>query len=64
MINVIKKIYSDDKKGLGPFAEVTVDSIQNLAILVGTDITDSRVVVYWDEVDGLIEALQKLKEYL
>lgn len=65
MIDVIRKIYYSDV-GSGDFVEVTVDSIQNLAILLGNESIqgDRRVVIYEDNIDTLIEALYELKEYL
>lgn len=63
MIDVIHKIQYGDT-GSGDFAEVTVDSIANYAILLGNESIrgDSRTVIYKQDVDALIEALQFLKE--
>lgn len=66
MIDVIHKIYYGDT-GSGDFAEVTVDSIANYAILLGNDSINPnhRTVIYKLDIDTLIEALQHLKsEYL
>lgn len=65
MIDVIRKIYYSDV-GSGDFAEVTVESIQNFAVLIGNESTrgNSRTVVYKEDIDDLIEALTQLKEYL
>lgn len=61
MIDTIKKIYYGDT-GSGDYAEVTVDSIDNFAILLGNDsISNRKKVIYASEVDALIEALQNLK---
>lgn len=62
MIDVLTKIYSDNKRGLGPFAQVTVSSKDNHAILIGHDSTKTRMPIYFDELDGFIEALQALRE--
>lgn len=62
MIDVLTKIYSDDLRGQGTYAQVTVNSLQNLAVLVGHDSTLPEIVVYFDELDGFIEALQALRE--
>lgn len=62
MIDTWKKIfYSPDAQGTGSFAEVTIDSIQNKAILLGYHHSQSKFVVYEDEIDGLIAALQELR---
>lgn len=65
MIDVIRKIYYGDT-GSGDFAEVTVDSIENFAILLGNDSIsgDRRFVIYDQDVDRLIDALIELKTYL
>ena len=66
MIDVIHKIQYGDT-GSGDFVEVTVDSIAHSAILLGNQsITgDSRTVIYKQDIDTLIKALQLLKqEYL
>lgn len=61
MITTIKKIYYGDT-GSGDYAEVTVDSIENHAILLGNDsISDRKTVVFSSHVYDLIEALQDLK---
>lgn len=64
MIDVIKKIHWDKWCPTGEFVEVTVESIENQAILLGNSSSDRRTVIYKEEVDNLIEALQELKEYL
>lgn len=63
MINTIKKIYYGDT-GSGDFVEVTINSIENFAILMGNEsITGNRrSVIYKSDVDALIEALKELKE--
>lgn len=62
MIDTIKRIQYGDT-GSGDYAEVTVDSIENHAILLGNDSMSSRKkVIYVSEVDTLIEALQNLKQ--
>jgi len=59
MIDVIKKIYYGTD---GDFVEVTVESIQNKAILIGSDrMGGQRKVVYQSEVLDLIEALINLE---
>ena len=61
MISTIKRIQYGDT-GSGDYAEVTIDSIENQAILLGNDSISSRKkVIYASEVDSLIEALQNLK---
>lgn len=62
MIDVIHKIHKDRNDPHSLFAEVTVDSIANNAILIGHNFTDSRTVVYSEDVDRLIEILTILKE--
>lgn len=63
MIDVIHKIhYEDPTGGTGGFAEVTVDSIANQAILLGYHHSNTRYVVYAQDVDNLINTLQFLKE--
>ena len=62
MIDVLTKIYSDDLRGQGAYAQVTVNSLQNLAVLVGHDSVLPEIVLYFDELDGFIEALQALRE--
>lgn len=61
MIDVIHKIHTDYTDPHSLFAEVTIDSIANNAILIGHNFTDSRTVVYSEDVDNLIEALTLLK---
>lgn len=63
MIDVIHKIQYGDT-GSGDFVEVTVDSIANYAILLGNESirAGSRTVIYKQDIDALIEALQFLKE--
>ena len=61
MIDVIHKIHTNEHDPHSLFAEVTVDSIANNAILIGHNFTDSRTVVYPEDVDNLIQALQLLK---
>lgn len=65
MIDVIKKIYYGDT-GSGDFAEVTVDSIRNCAILLGNEsiYADSRKVIYKSDIDNLVDALRELQGYL
>lgn len=65
MIDVIRKIYYGDI-GSGDFAEVTVDSIANYAILLGNEsITGhKRTVIYKSDIDSLVEALRELQGYL
>lgn len=65
MIDVIRKIYYGDT-GSGDFAEVTVDSIANCAILLGNGSINntSRTVIYKTDIEGLIEALRILQGYL
>lgn len=61
MIDVIQKIHTSENDPHSLFAEVTVESIANNAILIGHNFTDSRTVCYKEDVDNLIEALQLLK---
>lgn len=61
MIDVIHKIHTSPNDPHSLFTEVTVDSIANNAILIGHNFTDSRTVVYSEDVDNLIEALTLLK---
>ena len=63
MIDVIHKIYFGDTVS-GDFAEVTVDSIHNLAILLGNESIHEgkRFVVYRSDIDNLIKTLEFLKE--
>lgn len=65
MIDVIKKIYYSDV-GSGDFVEVTIDSVENLAILMGNESVqgDRRTVIFESDIDALIDALSELKEYL
>lgn len=66
MIDVIRKIEFGDT-GSGDFVEVTIDSIQHKAILLGNLSTygEKRFVIYEPDIDALINALQVLKrEYL
>lgn len=58
MIDVIHKIHMAEHDPHSLFVEVTVDSIANNALLIGYNFTDSRTVVYEDDIDKLIEALQ------
>jgi hypothetical protein len=62
MIDVIHKIHTDYCDPHSLFAEVTVDSIANHALHIGYNFTDSRTVVFANEVDRLIEILTILKE--
>lgn len=62
MIDVIHKIHTSRNNPNSLFAEVTVDSIANHALHIGYETPDSKVVVYADEVDRLIEILTILKE--
>lgn len=66
MIDVWKKIRISDSVGCGPYAMVTIDSIENKAILLGDERVygDRHFVVYEDEVDRLIEALTELRKCL
>lgn len=61
MIDVIQKIHVDECDPHSLFAEVTIDSIANNAILIGHNFTNSRTVVYPEDVDNLCIALQMLK---
>lgn len=61
MIDVIHKIHTNENDPHSLFAEVTVDSIANNAILIGHNFTDSRTVVYPEDIDNLCIALQLLK---
>lgn len=63
MIDVIHKIQYGDT-GSGDFVEVTVDSIAHSAILLGNESIagGSRTVIYKQDIDALIKALQLLKE--
>jgi len=65
MIDVWKRIEYGDT-GSGDFAEITIESMQNFAILLGNESIHgtSRFVVYMSDVDNLIEALQELKAML
>lgn len=62
MIDVMEKIYFGDT-GSGDFLEVTVDSIQNLAIHIGNESIhgNRRWVIYEQDVHRMIEGLQKLQ---
>lgn len=65
MIDTIKKeFYSPNQQGTGSFAEVTVDSIANKAILLGYHHSNERFVIYQDEIDSLIDSLNNLRGYL
>lgn len=67
MIDVIHKCWLDNPMqnwSVGTFMEVTTDSIANNAILIGYHHSDERMVIYADEVDNAIAALQKLRVYL
>lgn len=60
MIDVIKKIHFGD---CNDFVEVTVDSIENRAILLGNDrMGPRRTVIYKSDVHDLIEALTNLHD--
>lgn len=61
MIDVIQKIHTVQTDPNSLFAEVTVDSIANQAILIGCNLSSGRHVVFADDVDALIVALQTLK---
>lgn len=66
MIDIIRKIEFGNT-GSGDFVEVTIDSIQHKAILLGNLSTygDRRFVIYETDIDALINALQVLKgQYL
>ncbi len=66
MINVIRKIHYGDT-GSGDFVEVTLDSIDNFAVLLGNESIHGhgRYVIYKNDIDSLISALNILKtEYL
>lgn len=65
MIDVwMKRHFS--KVGSGDFVEITLDSMENGAILLGNESIYGkwRYVVYKEDVDRLIEVLQELKEEL
>lgn len=62
MIHTIHKIHTSVTDPHSLFAEVTVDSIANDAILIGYNFSNQRTVVYASDIDNLIEALHKLKE--
>lgn len=66
MIDVWKKIYysPEGDQGIGSTAEVTLDSMQHKSILLGYHHSTSKFIVYENEIDGLIEALQELRECL
>ena len=65
MIDVIRKVnYEDPIGGTGGFAEVTAESMENGAILLGYHHSNSRYVVFKGDIDSLIKALQDLKELL
>jgi len=63
MIDVMQKIYYGDT-GSGDFVEVTVDSIQNLAIHLGNESIHghSRWVIYEQDIDKLINTLQEIQK--
>lgn len=63
MIDVIHKVQYGNT-GSGDFAEVTVDSIENDAILLGNESISGnrRYVVYKSDIDNLVNTLQFLKE--
>lgn len=61
MIDTIQKIHTSPNDTHSLFAEVTIESIANQAILLGHNFTDKRTVVFADDVDALIDALQTLK---
>lgn len=62
MIDVIHKIHTSRTDPHSLFAEVTVDSIANHALHIGYQTPDSKVVVYAEDVDRLIEILTILKD--
>lgn len=64
MIDVIHKIHTSKNNPNSLFVEVTVDSITNQALHIGYETPSQKVVVYRDEIDKPIEALQTLKVYL
>lgn len=65
MIDVWQKIFISNpiNSGVGSYAQVTIESIRNKAILLGYHHSDSHYVVYEDEIDNLIDALTKLKQH-
>jgi len=65
MIDVLRRIEYGDT-GSGDFAEITTESMQNFAILLGNESVsgDRRFVVYESDVNALIDALVELKTML
>lgn len=66
MINVIKKISYGEYgyAGVGPFAEITVDSIYEAKILLGdSHFGEYRLEINYSDVDKLIEALLEEMTY-
>lgn len=59
-----RRYYEPYSMGCGPFVETTIESLENNAILLGNSYLDSKFVIYGDEIDGLIEALQELRKDL
>lgn len=67
MIDVMCKRWLDNPEtnnSVGSFMEVTVESIANKAILIGYHNSKERMVIYADEVDNAIAALQELRGYI
>lgn len=65
MIDVWRRIEYGDT-GSGDFAEITIESMQNFAILLGNESVygERRFVVYESDVNALIDALVELKTML
>ena len=62
MIDTLERIHTIPNDINSIFAEVTIDSRRNHAILIGNNHSDKRTVVFYDEIDNLIEALELLKD--
>lgn len=63
MIDVWQKIQYGDI-GSGDYVAVTIESLENRAIVLGNDSIhgNRRFVIYEDQVEALIEALTTLKK--
>lgn len=57
-------IYADAPRCTSLFAEVTSESNEVGAILIGSPYFEGKLVLWADEVDGFIAALTELKSVL
>lgn len=66
MIDTICKRFISNPvdSGVGTYLKVTVSSIPNKAILMGYHHSEEHMVIYEDEIDNMIEALQELRGYI